>query len=234
MGSWVQDSVAGWQSSFLSFSFPFSFPQQDEEVCEVGEFRSNMTVTAGRLLRLSCPLASSPACLLATTRVEWQWAPGRDQPRTAVTSQFDNPPYFYLLGVLPGQSGWYWCALGERQAGLSVTVVDPEEDSSPTLVSPASSEHTSPSAVTTLRVISSSILTATTEQSRAGRKESGESAESNEVEDGDDEELPTKSELEWMILKYIQPIHRQLADLHARLATVEEKLGGEGSGQRSN
>ena len=67
-------------------------------------------------------------------------------------------------------------ALGERQAGLSVTVVDPEEDSSllvqpqPTLVSPASSEHTSPSAVTTLRVISSSILTATTEQSRTGRK----------------------------------------------------------------
>ena len=38
--------------------------------------------------------------------------------------------------------------------------------------------------------------------------ESGESAESNEVDDGDDEELPTKSELEWMILKYIQPIHR--------------------------
>ena len=37
-------------------------------MCEVGEFRNNVTVTAGRLLRLSCPLASSPACLLATTR----------------------------------------------------------------------------------------------------------------------------------------------------------------------
>ena len=70
---------------------------QEEEACEVGEFRTNMTVTAGRLLRLSCPLASSPACLLATTRVQWQWAPAQDQPRTAVTSQFDNPPYFYLL-----------------------------------------------------------------------------------------------------------------------------------------
>ena len=79
----------------------------------------------------------------------------------------------HFQGVLPSQSGWYWCALGERQAGLSVTVVDPEEDSSlvkPTLASPALSEHTSPSAVTTLRVISSSILTATTERSRAGRK----------------------------------------------------------------
>ena len=42
--------------------------EQEEEECEVGEFRNNMTVTAGRLLRLSCPLASSPACLLATTR----------------------------------------------------------------------------------------------------------------------------------------------------------------------
>ena len=86
-------------------------------MCEVGEFRNNMTVTAGRLLRLSCPLASSPACLLATTRyievsrvqsqfflpllvqtrVQWFWAPDKDQPRTAVSSQFDNPPYFYLL-----------------------------------------------------------------------------------------------------------------------------------------
>ena len=77
------------------------------------------------------------------------------------------------------------------------------------------------------------------------------SGEPDEVEDGDDEALPTKSELEWMILQYLQPIHRyplkktnnhrsikwhplinqhrQLADLHSRLATVEEKLGGEGT-----
>ena len=34
---------------------------------------------------------------------------------------------------------------------------------------------------------------------------------SDELEDGDDEELPTKSELEWMILKYLQPIHRYLS-----------------------
>ena len=76
--------------------------------------------------------------------------------------------------------------------------------------------------------------------------ESGESEESDGLEDGDDEALPSKSELEWMILKYLQPIHRypsmlldltvgllrQLADLHARLVTVEEKLGGgEGSGR---
>ena len=34
------------------------------------------------------------------------------------------------------------------------------------------------------------------------------SGEPDEVEDGDDEALPTKSELEWMILQYLQPIHR--------------------------
>ena len=82
------------ESDLLIATFCF---YQEEEACEVGEFRNNMTVTAGRLLRLSCPLASSPACLLATTRVQWQWAPAQDQPRTAVSSQFDNPPYFYLL-----------------------------------------------------------------------------------------------------------------------------------------
>merc|ERR1719370_6760 len=166
---------------FLSFSFA-----QEEPVCEVGEFRNNVTVTSGRLLRLSCPLASSPACLLATTRVQWQWAPDQDQTRTAVTSQFDNPPYFYLLGVLPSQSGWYWCSLGESEAGLAVTVVDPAEGSS--LVSPPSSEHISPAAVTTPtpRVVSSSISAPTTELSRAGRKESGESEESGELEDGDE------------------------------------------------
>ena len=73
-------------------------------------------------------------------------------------------------GVLPSQSGWYWCALGEGEAGLAVTVVDPEEGSS--LVSPPSSEHISPAAVTTPtpRVVSSSISTPTTELSRAGRK----------------------------------------------------------------
>merc|ERR1719295_1792897 len=205
---------------------------QEEEACEVGEFRKNMTVTAGRLLRLSCPLASSPACLLATTRVQWQWAPAQDQPRTAVSSQFDNPPYFYLLGVLPSQSGWYWCMLGEREAGLAVTVVDLEASSLvQPLPSPTSTERTSPATVTTSRpkVVSTSISTATTELNRAGRKESGESGE---LEDGDDEALPTKSELEWIILKYLQPIHRQLADLHSRLATVEEKLGVEGSGEQ--
>ena len=35
--------------------------------------------------------------LLLQTRVQWFWAPDKDQPRTAVSSQFDNPPYFYLL-----------------------------------------------------------------------------------------------------------------------------------------
>ena len=35
--------------------------------------------------------------LLVQTRVQWFWAPDKDQPRTAVSSQFDNPPYFYLL-----------------------------------------------------------------------------------------------------------------------------------------
>merc|ERR1719370_1462655 len=162
---------------FLSFSFA-----QEEPVCEVGEFRNNVTVTSGRLLRISCPLASSPACLLATTRVQWQWAPDQDQPRTAVSSQFDNPPYFYLLGVLPSQSGWYWCVLGESEAGLAVTVVDPEASPLVLPVVPTpSSEHTSPAAATTPRprVVSTSISTATTERSRAGRKESGDSVESD-------------------------------------------------------
>ena len=47
--------------------------------------------------------------------------------------------------------------------------------------------------------------------------ESGESAESVELEDGEDEELPTKSELEWMILKYLQPIHRYPSILQANI-----------------
>ena len=72
--------------------------------------------------------------------------------------------------MLPSQSGWYWGALGEGEAGLAVTVVDPDESSS--LVSPTSTEHTSPPAVTTPRpkVVSTSISPATTELSRAGRK----------------------------------------------------------------
>ena len=159
---------------------------QGEEECEVGEFRANMTVTAGRLLRLSCPLASSPACLLATTSVQWQWAPDQQQPRTAVNSQFDNPPYFYLLvpdlnrnfhlfqfnvlqGVLPTQSGWYWCVLGEREAGLAVRIVEMEDSS---LVPPPSTEDASLTAVTTERpkVVSTSILPPATELSRTARK----------------------------------------------------------------
>ena len=40
------------------------------------------------------------------------------------------------------------------------------------------------------------------------KKNLAESGESDELEDGDDEALPTKSELEWIILKYLQPIHR--------------------------
>ena len=116
--------------------------------------------------------------------MEWQWAADRDQPRTAVASQFDNPPYFYLLvssgnftcsparivqGVLPSQSGWYWFALGEREAGLAVTVVDPDES---TVLSSPSSEPTLPASVTTPRskVVSTSISTDTTERSRAGRR----------------------------------------------------------------
>ena len=71
--------------------------------------------------------------------------------------------------------------LGESEAGLAVTVVDPEaspvvQPVVPTVLQLAvptpSSEHTSPAAVTTPRprVVSTSISTATTEQSRAGRK----------------------------------------------------------------
>ena len=47
--------------------------------------------------------------------------------------------------------------------------------------------------------------------------ESGESEESGELKDEDDEELPTKSELEWMILKYLQPIHRYPSILRANI-----------------
>ena len=62
------------------------------------------------------------------------------------------------------------------------------------------------------------------------------------LEDGEGEEepLPTKAQLEMLILKYLQvtysvkhqviscfqPVHRQLADLHSRLEAVEEKLAG--------
>ena len=72
-------------------------------------------------------------------------------------------------GVLPSQSGWYWCTLGDREAGLAVTVVDQESSS---ILSPPASEPTSPPAVTAPRprVDSTSISTATTELSRAGRK----------------------------------------------------------------
>ena len=69
--------------------------------------------------------------------------------------------------------------------------------------------------------------------------ESGESEESGELEDGDEEELPTKSELEWMILQYLQPIHRYpsilkkkkynscFAQAACRLARTTGNSGGE-------
>ena len=61
--------------------------------------------------------------------------------------------------------------LGESEAGLAVTVVDPEASPLVLPVVPTpSSEHTSVAAVTTPRprVVSTSISTA--ERSRAGRK----------------------------------------------------------------
>ena len=63
--------------------------------------------------------------------------------------------------------------LGESESGLAVTVVDPEDSPLVQPIVPTlSSEHTSPAAVTTPRprVVSTSISTATTERSRAGRK----------------------------------------------------------------
>ena len=62
----------------------------------------------------------------------------------------------------------------------------------------------------------------------AAMEPSVKSGDSAPPEDGGEEELPNKRELEQLILGYMQPIHRQLADLRARLDAVEEKLG-EGS-----
>ena len=75
-------------------------------------------------------------------------------------------------GVLPSQSGWYWCVLGEGEAGLAVVVSDPE-DSSPALpVVPPQPSPSQPSATTTTyaRVMSTTVPTTTTKLGRAGRK----------------------------------------------------------------
>merc|ERR1712109_385877 len=100
-------------------------------------------------------------------------------------------------------------------------------------VVPPQPSPSTPSATTTYaRVMSTTVPTTTTKLGRAGRKELVGVGDTDELEENEEEEpLPSKSELEWMILKYLQPIHRQLADLHSRLATVEEKLG---AGQRGD
>ena len=74
-------------------------------------------------------------------------------------------------GVLPSQSGWYWCVLGEGEAGLAVVVSNPEDSSLALPVVPPQPSPSPPSATTTYaRVMSTTVPTTTTKLGRAGRK----------------------------------------------------------------
>ena len=74
-------------------------------------------------------------------------------------------------GVLPSQSGWYWCVLGEGEAGLAVAVAHPEDSSLALQVVPPQPSPSPASATTThARVMSTTVPTTTTKLGRAGRK----------------------------------------------------------------
>ena len=73
--------------------------------------------------------------------------------------------------MLPGQSGWYWCVLGEGEAGLAVAVSHPEDSSLELPVVPLQPSPSPPSLTTTYaRVMSPTVPTTTTKLGRAGRK----------------------------------------------------------------
>lgn len=208
-----------------------SLPSQEDEECQVGQFRANLTASPGSLVRLSCPLASSYSCLLATPHIQWQWAPSHSDQRTGVTTDFVNPPYFYLTvpwteGTAGSSSGWYWCLLGDQEAGLTVTVVKEGEEvveaSTPrsNLYREARERTLEPAESTVEAQTWSPIVEVVEERIETHREDS----QKEEMDEDEEEALPTKNELEMIILKYLQPVHRQLADLHSRLQYVEEKL----------
>ena len=85
-------------------------------------------------------------------------------------------------GVLPSQSGWYWCVLGEGEAGLAVAVSDPEDSSLALPVVPPQPSPSPPSATTTYaRVMSTTVPTTTTKLGRAGRKRKMNMMQKSEV-----------------------------------------------------
>ena len=85
-------------------------------------------------------------------------------------------------GVLPSQSGWYWCVLGEGEAGLAVAVSDPEDSSLVLPVVPPQPSPSPRSATTTYaRVMSTTVPITTTKLGRAGRKRKMNMMQKSEV-----------------------------------------------------
>jgi hypothetical protein len=115
--------------------------------------------------------------------------------------------------------------LGTGEAGLTLSVgagrvleaavreeettVREEEEPVPVVTSPA------PRMEVSLKALEAEESEESVEHEEEEEQEEEDEEEEEEAEE-EEEELPTKRELEAAILRYLQPIHRQLADLRSR------------------
>merc|ERR1712215_192336 len=86
---------------------------QENVSCFMKQFDRNITIQEGHLLRLSCP-TNCPAT--------WSWSHPTTLDRKDVQSDFDNPPYFYIMDVSVVHTGWYWCRVLEEGEVLETSL----------------------------------------------------------------------------------------------------------------
>merc|ERR1711892_317412 len=176
--------------------------------CFVKEFQGNITIEAGKLLRLSCP-TNCPEV--------WEFSSTFDGERTEALSDFDNPPYFYIMGVTASNSGWYWCLVQQGSNGAEASVfvevitndIDEEIVTETTVVVQE---------ITEVAINLEEAIKHVEETTIAAAEELFTTITSTEAS------LPSSSDLVKMVAKHLQPIHRQLADISGRLDYIEEKL----------
>eukprot|EP00092_Neocalanus_flemingeri_P065648 GFUD01079868.1.p1 GENE.GFUD01079868.1~~GFUD01079868.1.p1 ORF type:complete len:224 (-),score=70.74 GFUD01079868.1:65-736(-) len=180
--------------------------------CFMKEFQRNITIQDGKLLRLGCP-TNCPAI--------WLFADTVDGERREVVSDFENPPYFYILDTSVQHSGWYWCRVHQGyhllEASLSVEVLGDKPAVNAIITSTE----------TTLEVID---IEHNLPIEHVEHIEEDTTAPVVDIpppvsaEEANNDGMPTKSELAEMLAKYLQTIHRQLSDINGRLEYIEEKL----------
>jgi len=224
---------------WIRFTLMFQPTLMNALKCTGSHIQHNVSAKVGDSPVLFCPISHCPHL----SAITWLTSNTLEGPRTTTVSSDwlageGNPFTFTLTNVTPMESGWYWCASDNFESGLYVSINENSfhpYDSSTTVSTPNKSKQNK---INSVYETSKHISTESVRQER--NKITGDHSEGNILDksevgskavfnirteaSSEEDLLPTKSELESIIWRFLQPIHRQLADIHDRLNYVEGKL----------